>query len=164
MHWSRGYHALITWLMTHVSRDWSCNDHVANMYWSRDWSCNGNVIDHALITWLIMHWSRDWIRSLRGTGLVPGWGAKIPQATWHGKKKSEFVQAFLSTFSGQIGIYFKSISLPYLAQQMIRHLPHYFPYNMSLKIGYIHDPFNRDCTRRQNKLCLLRLSELKWSF
>ena len=28
------------------------------------------------------------IRSLRGTGLDPGWGAKIPQATWHGLKKN----------------------------------------------------------------------------
>ena len=27
LHWSRGYHALIMWLITHVSRDWSCTDH-----------------------------------------------------------------------------------------------------------------------------------------
>ena len=52
MKWSPGYPALITWLITHVSRDWSCTN---------QWlSCTDHVTDHALITWLIMHWSRDW--------------------------------------------------------------------------------------------------------
>ena len=90
LHWSRGYHALIMWLITHVSRDWSCTDHVAIMHWSRgyhalitwlimqwsrcyhalvtwlimhcsgNWSCTDHVTDHAQITWLIMHRSRDW--------------------------------------------------------------------------------------------------------
>ena len=35
LHCSRGYHALIMWLITHVSRDWSCTDHVAIMHCSR---------------------------------------------------------------------------------------------------------------------------------
>ena len=52
LHWSRGYHALIMWLITHVSRDWSCTDHVAILHWSRGY--------HALITWLIMQWSRSY--------------------------------------------------------------------------------------------------------
>ena len=47
MHW---YHALITWLITHVSRDRSCTDHVAIMHWSRFY--------HALITWLCINWTR----------------------------------------------------------------------------------------------------------
>ena len=75
MHWSRGYHALITWH--------SCTDHVADhtlltrlimhrsrlyhalitwlpMHWSRGWSYTNHVTDRALITWLIIHWYRDW--------------------------------------------------------------------------------------------------------
>ena len=104
MHWSRGWfytvhlsdHALITWLIIHCSRSWSCtdyvaimqcsrgwscNDHVANMYWSRDWSCNGNVIDHALITWLIMHWLRGYHALL--TWLILQWSCSyhVP-VTW----------------------------------------------------------------------------------
>ena len=74
MHWSRVYHALLTWLILHWSRAWSCTDHVTNhelitwlnIHWSRDWSCTDHVTDHALITWLsctdhvaIRHWSRD---------------------------------------------------------------------------------------------------------
>ena len=39
------YHAPITWLI---------------MHWSRNWSCTFHLADHALITWLIIHWSRDW--------------------------------------------------------------------------------------------------------
>ena len=58
MQLSRGYHALIKWLIILCSWNWSCNDHVATMYWSRDWSCTDHVNDHALFTWLIMNWSR----------------------------------------------------------------------------------------------------------
>ena len=67
MHTSRGYHALLTWLVMQWSR--------STIYWSRDWSCTDHVNDHALltwlimqclcsyhilVTWLIMHWSRNW--------------------------------------------------------------------------------------------------------
>ena len=67
------HHALIRWLITHVSRDWSCTDHVNNhevitwlsctdhvdiMHWWRACACTDDVADRALITWLIMHWSR----------------------------------------------------------------------------------------------------------
>ena len=87
MHWSGGYHALITWLLIHWSRGWSCTDPVADhtlimkliihwsrdcMHWSHDFACTDHVDDHALInhvlvTWLsctdhvaIIHWSPGW--------------------------------------------------------------------------------------------------------
>ena len=60
MHWSRSYLALITCLIIHSSRDWSCTDHDAIMHWLHDSTCTDLVTDHTLITWLIMHWSRDW--------------------------------------------------------------------------------------------------------
>ena len=60
MQWSRGYHALIKWLIILCYWNWSCNDHVATMYWSGEWSCTDHLIDHALISWLIMHCTRDW--------------------------------------------------------------------------------------------------------
>ena len=41
MHWSLGYHAMITCLIIHCSCVWPCTDHVAG---------------HTLFTWLIMHW------------------------------------------------------------------------------------------------------------
>ena len=57
---TRSYHVLVTWLIIHWSRNWSCTDHVADhalitwvvMHWSRGWSCTDHVTDHALITWL----------------------------------------------------------------------------------------------------------------
>ena len=67
--------ALITWLIMHWSRDWSCtdhvaimhcsrgwsgNDHIATTYWSRTWLCTDHVTVRALITWLIMPWSRGY--------------------------------------------------------------------------------------------------------
>ena len=69
MHWSRDWSctdhiidpALITWLIMHWSRDGSCTDHVAIMHWSLGWLYTDHVPCHAqmtwLITWLIMHWS-----------------------------------------------------------------------------------------------------------
>ena len=36
LHWSRGYHALIMWLITHVSRDWSCTDPLARRRKTRE--------------------------------------------------------------------------------------------------------------------------------
>ena len=75
-------HALITWLIMHWSRDWSCNDlvsdhalitwlsctdHVAIMQWSRGYHAQITWLFmqwthsyHILVTWLIMHWSRGW--------------------------------------------------------------------------------------------------------
>ena len=41
----RAMHALITWLIMHWSRGWSCNDHET---------------DHTLITWLCLHWPCGW--------------------------------------------------------------------------------------------------------
>ena len=36
-----------------------------------------------LVQWLGLQAS-----TAEGTGLIPGWGTKIPHATWHGQKKS----------------------------------------------------------------------------
>ena len=51
MHWSRGYNALLRCLIM----QWSCIYHVLAtwliMHLSRDWSCTDHVTDHALITW-----------------------------------------------------------------------------------------------------------------
>ena len=60
MHWSRGYHALITRLIMHWSRLYQSLITWLPMHWSRGWSYTNHVTDHALITWLIMHWYRDW--------------------------------------------------------------------------------------------------------
>ena len=65
MNWSRGYHALITWLIIHWSRAWSSTDHVTNHELITWQSCTDHVnimnwlrACHAQITWLIMNWSR----------------------------------------------------------------------------------------------------------
>ena len=79
------HHALIRWLITHVSRDWSCTDHVAIMHWSRGY--------HAMITWLIMQWSRSyhalvtWLIMLGAVGEGDdrgwdGWMASLTRWTW----------------------------------------------------------------------------------
>ena len=50
MHWPRGYHALMTWLIMHWSCDWSCTDHVVILHWSLGWSYTHHGTHHALIT------------------------------------------------------------------------------------------------------------------
>ena len=67
MHWSGGYHALILWLIIHLSSNcpctdlvtnhalitWlSCTDHVSIMHWSRDCTWTDHVPVHALFPWL----------------------------------------------------------------------------------------------------------------
>ena len=37
-----------------------------------------------VVQWLILHAS-----TAGGTGWIPGWGTKIPQATWRGQKKKK---------------------------------------------------------------------------
>ena len=79
--WSRGYHALImclsctehvadqtliTWLIMHWSRGWSCTNHFVDHALIRGGSYTDHMTDHALITCLIMHcyaisaWSGTW--------------------------------------------------------------------------------------------------------
>ena len=38
-------------------------------------------------TSLVVQWLGLYASTARGTGLIPGQGTKIPQATWHGQKK-----------------------------------------------------------------------------
>ena len=45
-------HALITWLIMHWSRDWSCNDLVSDHALITWLSCIAHVACHAVITWL----------------------------------------------------------------------------------------------------------------
>ena len=38
-------------------------------------------------TSLVVQWLGLYASTARGTGLIPGQGTKIPQATWHGQSK-----------------------------------------------------------------------------
>ena len=40
---------------------------------------------------LAVQWLRLHPPNARGTGLIPDWGTKIPQAAWHGQKKKKDV-------------------------------------------------------------------------
>ena len=67
MCWSRGSHALITWLPMHCWRRWSGTDHVAHHALIPCLSCSDQWLTgadhgtvHARITWLIMNWPHDW--------------------------------------------------------------------------------------------------------
>ena len=55
MHTSRGYHALLTWLVMQCSRSYHVLVTWLIMLRSRKWSCTVQLTDHVLITWLLMH-------------------------------------------------------------------------------------------------------------
>ena len=45
-------------------------------------------------TSLVVQWLSLFISNAGGTGLIPSWGTRIPDATWHSQKKKVLSDIF----------------------------------------------------------------------